>query len=67
MFIGDRIIRNRNIVIIHNLSYDYMLDYITPFSELEDTFRRMRHHIGVLKMNHMYFSSLFVEPELSSM
>ena len=45
----------------------YMLDYITPFSELEDTFRRMRRHIGALKMNHMYFSSLFVEPELSFM
>jgi len=48
-------------------AYVYMLDYITPFSELEETFQRMRHHVGVLKMNHMYFSSLFSEPELSSM
>jgi hypothetical protein len=44
----------------------YILDYITPFSELEETFQRMQHHIGVLKMNHVYFSSLFSEPELSS-
>jgi hypothetical protein len=60
MLLGDVFAEKRKV-------HTYMLDYITPFSELEETFQRMRHHIGVLKMNHVYFSSLFSEPELSSM
>lgn len=44
----------------------YTMDYITPFSELEKTFRQMQHHVGVLRFGHVSFSSLFKEPTLSS-
>jgi hypothetical protein len=45
--------------------YVYMMDYITPFSELEDTFRQMRHHVGALQMNHVLFSSVFRKATLN--
>jgi hypothetical protein len=48
------------------IHYPYMIDYITPFSELEETFRQMRHHVGVLRFGHVSFSTLFREPALSS-
>jgi hypothetical protein len=45
--------------------YVYMIDYITPFSELEDTFRQMRHHVGALQMNRVLFSSVFRKATLN--
>ena len=45
--------------------FPYMMDYITPFSELEETCKQMRHHIGALRFDHVSFSSLFKEPELT--
>ena len=45
--------------------YVYMMDYITPFSELEDTFRQMRHHVGALQMNRILFSSVFRKATLN--
>jgi len=45
--------------------YVYMMDYITPFSELEETFRQMRHHVGALQRNRVLFSSVFRKATLN--
>jgi hypothetical protein len=44
---------------------DYAMDYLTPFSELEELFQQMKHRVGALRFGHVSFSSLFKEPELT--
>jgi hypothetical protein len=46
--------------------FPYMMDYITSFSELDETCKQMRHHVGALRFDHVSFSSLFKEPDLAS-
>jgi hypothetical protein len=44
---------------------EYTMDYLTPFSELEELFQQMRHRVGALRFGHVSFASLFKEPELT--
>ena len=44
---------------------DYAMDYLTPFSELDELFQQMKHRVGALRFGHVSFSSLFKEPELT--
>jgi hypothetical protein len=44
---------------------DYTMEYITPFSELDELFQQMKHRVGALRFGHVSFTSLFKEPELT--